>query len=448
MENSQQVLHLDAHTLADLGLFDSSAEVGGLFEFCNRCRTHQGSEALKRRMLSPWAGAAGVRETQISIGFIGARRRAFDALPSAYLATNIERYLSAGMPCIRAENSLEFGLEAFQLWANYDQYYSRIVHGLELCFRLSTSLREMIDCLELHKPPGEIGVLLLEMRSLLEKQDLQSVKKNQAAKRYWQKLRIDQKLRVREKLSLLRLLELCSEIDALVAMTDVTCQSGWIMPRVMDGPTMLEAKDLVHPLLPDAVANSVSLDQNKRVLFLTGPNMAGKTTYLRTILVALYFAHLGMGVPAAAFAFSPLQHLISSISLNDSLSEGVSYFRAEAPRVKAVAQAVHDGGRTIAVMDEPFKGTNVKDAFDASLAIVKEFSDKADCLFVIASHLIELSDSLQFTQGIDYRFFEAGEGSAKLSFDYRLKLGVSSQRLGMRVLVEEGVFDLLDDSHR
>jgi DNA mismatch repair ATPase MutS len=306
----------------------------------------------------------------------------------------------------------------------------------------------MIDCLELHKPPGEIGVLLLEMRSLLEKQDLQSVKKNQAAKRYWQKLRIDQKLRVREKLSLLRLLELCSEIDALVAMTDVTCQSGWIMPRVMDGPTMLEAKDLVHPLLPDAVANSVSLDQNKRVLFLTGPNMAGKTTYLRTILVALYFAHLGMGVPAAAFAFSPLQHLITSISLNDSLSEGVSYFRAEALRVKAVAQAVHDGGRTIAVMDEPFKGTNVKDAFDASLAIVKEFADKADCLFVIASHLIELSDSLQFTQGIDYRFFEAGEGSAKLSFDYRLKLGVSSQRLGMRVLVEEGVFDLLDDSHR
>ena len=73
MENSQQVLYLDAHTLADLGLFDSSAEVGGLFEFCNRCRTHQGSEALKRRMLSPWAGAAGVRETQISIGFIGAR---------------------------------------------------------------------------------------------------------------------------------------------------------------------------------------------------------------------------------------------------------------------------------------------------------------------------------------------------------------------------------------
>ena len=92
-----------------------------------------------------------------------------------------------------------------------------------------------------------------------------------------------------------------------------------------------------------------------------------------------------------------------------------------------------------------FKGTNVKDALDASLAILERFSTKQDCLFMFSSHLIELSDEITVTQQIDCRYFEADESEGKLRFDYLLRSGVSSQRLGMRVLREEGVFDLLDD---
>jgi DNA mismatch repair ATPase MutS len=175
--------------------------------------------------------------------------------------------------------------------------------------------------------------------------------------------------------------------------------------------------------------------------------MAGKTTYLRAIATALYFAHLGMGVPATRFRFTPAQHLFSSISLSDDLHNGMSYFRAEALRAKAVAQAIADGNRVIALLDEPFKGTNVKDALDASRAILERFSTKQDCLFMFSSHLIELSDEITLTQQIDCRYFEADESEGKLRFDYLLRSGVSSQRLGMRVLREEGVFDLLDDEN-
>ena len=150
----------------------------------------------------------------------------------------------------------------------------------------------------------------------------------------------------------------------------------------------------MHLMLTAAVPNPVALNQSQRLLLLTGPNMAGKTTYLRALLTALYFAHLGMGVPAAEFSFSPLRHLISSISLSDNLSEGVSYFRAEGLRVKAIATAVHGGGRTVAIMDEPFKGTNVKDAFDASLAVLEKLAEKTACLIVVSSHLIELAESI------------------------------------------------------
>ena len=225
------------------------------------------------------------------------------------------------------------------------------------------------------------------------------------------------------------------------------CIRDSALADLQEGPLAVHAEGLTHPFVPSPVPNPVALDQNQRVLFLTGPNMAGKTTYLRAIATALYFAHLGMGVPATRFRFTPAQHLFSSISLSDDLHNGVSYFRAEALRAKAVAQAIADGNRVIALLDEPFKGTNVKDALDASRAILERFSTKQDCLFMFSSHLIELSDEITVTQQIDCRYFEADESEGKLRFDYLLRSGVSRQRLGMRVLREEGVFDLLDNKN-
>lgn len=172
--------------------------------------------------------------------------------------------------------------------------------------------------------------------------------------------------------------------------------------------------------------------------------MAGKTTYLRAIATALFLGHMGVGVPASSFRFAPAQCLFSSITLSDDLRGGISYFRAEALRVKAVAAEVARGHRVIAVMDEPFKGTNVKDALDASLAIMTRFANRPGCLFLFSSHLIELGEHLSVISSISRHYFEADESGGRLRFDYRLCDGVSSQRLGVRVLKEEGVFDLLD----
>jgi DNA mismatch repair ATPase MutS len=125
---------------------------------------------------------------------------------------------------------------------------------------------------------------------------------------------------------------ICYELDALVSLADATHKHGLVMPIIETGPTAISASELVHPLLEHPVGNPLALDQAGRVLFLTGPNMAGKTTYLRAILTALYFAHLGMGVPAKAFSFVPVQRLLTSISLSDNLADGISFFRAEALR--------------------------------------------------------------------------------------------------------------------
>lgn len=441
---SSDVLVLDAHTFKDLEIFKSETGDTCLFQFCNLSRTEGGAKVLRRRMEYPWSNADRIRDTQASVAFILANRPAFNMLPSAYTTSRTERYMHEMLPIVTHENLLEFAFGAFSLWATYDTHYLSIVNGVKFTCALIRALRQLVDQAEMASPAGDLAPLLEEMRALLDRPRLQ-VSDDKVMGWAWKILRRDQAFRLHEKEAITRLLQLSYEMDALVAMADVTRENNFVLPRVEEGPLQVQAEGMVHPYLHSAVANPVNLDQERRLLFLTGPNMAGKTTYLRAFAAALYLAHLGMGVPARSFRFVPAQRLFSSIALNDNLRDGVSYFRAEALRVKAVAEAVAAGHRVVALMDEPFKGTNVRDAFDASLAILERFAGKPDCLFMFSSHLIELSEQLGAAGQIDCRYFAAEEGEGRLRFDYRLHPGVSSQRLGMRVLHEEGVFELLDE---
>jgi DNA mismatch repair ATPase MutS len=438
------VLILDPQTLKDLEIFGS--ETGGLslFEFCNLAQTEGGAKVLRRRMEQPWSSGDRIRATQDSVAFIVAHRQVFSMLPSAYATHRVAHYAHEILPIVSHENRLEFALGAYALWMNHARYYSSIVRGVQTSCGLILTLRQLVDQAELMSPGGDLAPLLKEMRRLLSRPKLSLITDQTLITGVWRILRLDQVFRIHEKVAIARLLQLLFEVDALVAMADVTLKHDFVLPTIEVGSLAVQAEGLVHPFVDNAVANAVELDQACRVLFLTGPNMAGKTTYLRAFATALYLAHLGMGVPARSLSFTPAQRLFSSISLSDDLRNGVSYFRAEALRVKAVAEAVADGYRVVAIMDEPFKGTNVKDAFDASLAILERFSAQSDCLFMFSSHLIELSEKLFNTGQIDCRYFEADESEGRLRFSYLLQSGVSSQRLGMRVLREEGVFELLD----
>lgn len=441
-----ELLRLDEHTFRDLEILESASGGTSLFEFCNLTRCSGGALALKRRMQRPWSSAARIRSTQEALSLIHERRRAFDDLPSlAYTANRTERYTREIYPVIIRENAFEFAFGAFDLLTNHRRVYGRITRGVQFACRLIRSLRRFVEQAELESPAGDLAPVLDEMRVLLALPRFSRVPDWEIGGwGSWRILRLDQIFRFHEKDALARLLKLTYEIDALVALADVTHEHGFVLPDIEDGPLRVEAEDLIHPLVEDAVSNPVELDQERRVLFLTGPNMAGKTTYLRAFATALYLAHLGAGVPARRFRFVPAQQLFSSISLSDDLHSGISYFRAEALRVKAIAEAVAAGYRVVALMDEPFKGTNVKDALDASLAILERLAVREECLFMFSSHLIELNERLSELDEVDCRHFEADEGEGRLRFAYSLRPGVSSQRLGMRVLQEEGIFELLD----
>lgn len=438
-------LAMDNQTFKDLEIFKAEMEGASLFDLCNATRTDGGAKALRVRMRRPFSDPAKIRTVQESLASILEHRDAFDRLPSDVITGVVEKYLHGALPLVLGDNPFEFWISTLEIRLGDFRPYTRIVRGVQATGTMVRALRRMVDALPAGTARGEVARQVEEMRALLARPAIAKVPEHELwGERAWRILRTDQTFRLHEKEALARLLTLTYEIDALVSMADATRQNQFVLPEIVEGPLHIEGEGITHPFIPDAVPNPVGLDQRRRMLFLTGPNMAGKTTYLRSCGIALYLAHLGMGVPARSFRFSPCQRLFSSITVTDNVRGGVSFFRAEALRVKAIAQAVTDGYRVIALMDEPFKGTNVKDALDASRAILERFAAKQGSLFLVSSHLIELGEQMRATGQVDCRHFEAGEDEGRLRFDYVLQPGVSTQRLGMRVLREEGIFELLD----
>ena len=439
-------LVLDDHTLKDLEIFETDTGDKSLFDHCNFTRTEGGAKLLRMRMELPWSEADAIRSTQESIAFICEHREIFSKLP-AYIVQSVENYQREVLLGASRRSRIEFAVQAWNIYFNHDRHYRSIVRGVQYTCSVIRGLREFIAYQELDLAVGEILPVLKELRKLMANDWVHQVPEEKVAgSSPWKMFKLDQIFRQEGKEVILRILQLVYELDALVSLADATLHYKFTMPEVLEGAVRIEASGLTHPFLKDAVPNAVELSQQQRVLFLTGPNMAGKTTYLRAVATALYLGHLGMGVPAKSFGFVPIERLYSSISLNDDIHAGISYFRAEALRVRAVAESIAAGHSVVAVMDEPFKGTNVKDALDASLAVLKRFATKEGCLFLFSSHLIELDDQLEESKQICRSHFEAQVDGTTLSFDYKLRPGISDQRLGVRVLEEEGVFSLLDKS--
>jgi DNA mismatch repair ATPase MutS len=172
--------------------------------------------------------------------------------------------------------------------------------------------------------------------------------------------------------------------------------------------------------------------------------MAGKSTFLKALGAAMLLAHAGCGVPAAAMTFAPAATIFASFAVQDDLQAGESFYLAEVRRVRALAQALGDGASAFAVLDEPFRGTNVHDAIEATLAVVTRLTAHPAAVVLVASHLAAVAPALEDDARVRLLRFAAEVVDGTPRFDFRLANGVSTQRLGMTLLRQEGVLDLLD----
>ena len=242
----------------------------------------------------------------------------------------------------------------------------------------------------------------------------------------------------------LQLLEYYYELDAYYSMAMASKNYHFVFPRWLENDTpIFEVTSAIHPLVTNAVDNKLSLSHQSNLLFLTGANMAGKSTFIKTIGIVLYLAHIGIGVPAKKLELTLFDGLITNLTITDNIMKGESYFFNEVQRIKNTIEKIIDGKNYFVLIDELFKGTNIQDAMKCSTAVIEGLQNLRNSLFIISTHLYEISDGLKGFDNIQFSYFETAVKEKELIFHYQLKNGVSQDRLGYLILEREGVVDLL-----
>jgi DNA mismatch repair protein MutS len=205
----------------------------------------------------------------------------------------------------------------------------------------------------------------------------------------------------------------------------------------------LTINGLFHPSISNAIKNNVHIDHKQNIIFLTGSNMSGKSSLLKSLGLVIYLAHLGFPVPADAMESTVFNGLITTINLPDNINQGLSHYFTEVKRVKEVAESLLKNNRVFVIFDELFRGTNVKDAFDGSSLIMSELSTINNSAFIISSHIIELAAVLREFSNISFRYLDTYFQDQKPVFTFRLTEGIAKEALGMYIVRNEGIVELL-----
>ena len=213
---------------------------------------------------------------------------------------------------------------------------------------------------------------------------------------------------------------------------------GWAFPEITGAATgapLVEARDMAHPLLPadTRVGNDLRLGGRGEVLIITGSNMSGKSTLMRTVGVNLVLAYAGAPVCARAFGCATLE-LHTSMRLKDDLEKRISSFYAELLRIKGIVEAAKAGRQVMFLVDEIFRGTNSKDRHAGAMAVLRQLH-ALGAAGLVSTHDLELArlEAMEPSSFRNFHFQERYE-NGKIGFDYKMAPGVSTTSNAMHLL--------------
>jgi hypothetical protein len=196
----------------------------------------------------------------------------------------------------------------------------------------------------------------------------------------------------------------------------------YIFPEIIQDKAVIDAKDLGHPLLDETkrIASDIVIN-DQQFFIVTGANMAGKSTFLRTISLHIVMANVGLPVCAKSSQYHPVK-LITSMRTSDSLTDDSSYFFSELTRLKFIVDAIEDEPYFI-ILDEILKGTNSTDKAIGSRKFVEKLVSK-NATGIIATHDLSLCEIEKELDDVKNYYFDAQIINDELFFDYKLKLGI------------------------
>lgn len=201
----------------------------------------------------------------------------------------------------------------------------------------------------------------------------------------------------------------------------------WCFPELKKEHFSIQGNEIGHPLINKnkRVNNFIKMDESGELMLITGSNMAGKSTYLRSIGINVVLTMMGSAVCAKSFSLSPVQ-LITSMRIADNLEENTSTFYAELKKLKAVIDRVNNNEKVFILLDEILRGTNSLDRHTGSVALTKQLI-KHKAAGIIATHDVELAKLKEaYPNNILNYHFDAQVSNEELYFDYELKEGICS----------------------
>jgi len=212
---------------------------------------------------------------------------------------------------------------------------------------------------------------------------------------------------------------------------------GWNFPVFTADDGVFNATGLGHPLIPDIkrVVSSFNTSGTAKLSLVTGSNMAGKSTFLRSVGINIVLAMMGSPVCAKSLTLSPAG-VISSMRVTDNLEESTSTFYAELKKLKHIIEAVYRNEKVFLLLDEILRGTNSLDRHTGSKALIKQFL-KHNAVGILATHDLELADMVkEHPSNIHNYHFDVQVEGEELYFDYKLKEGVC-QSLNASILMKK-----------
>lgn len=435
-------MQADKTTLNDLSIFNSEEELS-VFHHLNFTQTNEGREHLRMMLSKPLSDLASIIDVQQTIQQLQQVAHQWPSTITNGTIMVLERFYDTP---VNSYPSSPSAISSFLYKLVSGPDYSITKYSAEHFISFVKGMQQVVDLL--HEPASkQLQVAVGRIDLLLRKPFIQqALKRNKHQKLTpTEVLQYGNFMRAQFKHELYEMISIYSKLDAYLSLAVACSKYGFCFPafKATEQP-FIEAKELYHLLLTVPVSYNITLNKEENFLFLTGANMAGKSTFIKAVGVSVYLAHLGMGVPAKSMQLSLFDGLLSNIQVADNIIKGESYFFNEVQRIKSTIEKISDGRKWLILIDELFKGTNVQDAMKCSTTVIEGLHKMNNALFILSTHLYEIGDSLKQYPNIQFRYFETSVADEQLVFSYHLKEGISNDRLGYLILKKEGVVKMLE----
>ena len=436
-------MQIDNTTYKDLLLFSNDEEYS-IFHRLDFTRTVGGKSRLASIFTEPFSEIRKIMQVQAILKLILLKENEWPQQITNGTVMVMEKFYETSVHDIPSSPGLVHSV-LYKIFNGPDYSVTRysVTHFADF-------LRGMQLVLELLKVPNAPGLLLGytdRARSLMKHKHIEQLIGEDPSRKLSPNkvLYYGRFLRTQYKRQAEELIEIYSQLDAWYSMAVATKRMNLKFPSFSEQEEpLIEARGLYHVLLADPVAYDVELTPHSNFLFLTGANMAGKSTFIKAVGAAVFLAHIGMGVPASNMQLTVFDGVLSNINVEDNIVKGESFFFNEVQRIKNTILKINDHRKWLILIDELFKGTNVQDAMKCSTTVIKGLLKIRNSLFILSTHLYEIADELKAYPNISFKYFETTIRGEQLEFSYQLKDGISDDRLGYLILRREKVIDLLD----